>query len=206
MNRETSIHVSLCLLAVTTVFAAGCHDTSLPQSLKVALPDETSVEAAIHSGPPQLANSTWALYEADKADDAREVRGLPLIRIEFGPKGEAVRGFDNTEFGSEYIGDTLVLDGTVHPALFPGASYVAQSYGAGDGPNLGFTAMGKFFIGPAEAVIASLTATGTLNEAADRFEGTVNYHLDVNPEFAKVLSDLLGKEDEHRRVIGIKEK
>lgn len=206
MHRKKLMQASRCLLFVAAALAAGCYDTALPQTLRVALPDDSSREALIHSGPPQLANSTWALYKAKNAGKALADEVPPLIRIEFGPNGEVVRAFDNTEFGTEYIGDGILPDGGIHAALIPGSSYVGQSYGAGVGANLGFTAMGKFFLGPIEAVVVSLTASGTLNETADRFEGTVHYHLDLNPDFAKLLDDLVGHEDEVRLIVAFKEK
>ncbi len=206
MSHENLRRASSCILAAVVILISGCYDTTLPQSLKVAMPDDTSLEAPIHSGPPQLIDSTWALYEKKRADDPRDGAASPLIRIEFGSEGEVVRAFDNTEFGTEYIGDTLIPDGALHAGIIPGSSYVGQSYGAGVGPNLGFTAMGKFLVGPAEAVVASLTASGTLNEAADRFEGTVSYHLELNREFSKLLEDLIGHEDEQRNVVAFREK
>ncbi len=204
MNR---VFCFVMLVAMTACL--GCYDAKLPDALKVKMPEGAAMEAPIDSGPLLFADSTWAVYEVEdetKADGAQE--GAPpqvLVRIEFGPRGEIIRAFDNRSFGVEHIGNEMIADGGQHPTPIPATSYVAESYGGGTKARFGFTAMGKYFIGPVEAAVASAYAFGSVDETGDRFVGTMGYTIDVNPTMEAVLADIVGSKTDERPVFAIRE-
>ncbi len=209
MNARRANLMACLVVSVALTACLGCYDAKLPDTLKVSMPDGAALEAPIDSGPELLASSTWAVYEREEgenADGAQEgAPSRPLVRLEFGPRGEIIRAFDNRSFGVDYIGDQLVPDGASHPTPFPAAAYVAESYGGGTKSLFGFTAMGKFSIGPVEAATAEAYAFGSLDETGDRFEGTMGYTINVNPAMQAVLVDVVDAETDERSVFAIRE-
>ncbi len=206
MPRKPTPLVCLVVLPVF-LLSAGCYDASLPQSMMVVLSAQATLEAPLDSGPDTFANSTWAMYEARESNGQRSA--LPdklLIRIEFGPDGQIARAFDNVAFGADTIGLELVPDGEVHATPFPGAAYVAGSYGGRDGENVGFAASGHFLIGPSSAATATIYAYGTLNQAGDRIDGVLGYDLVVAPIFEELLMDITSSIKTERRVYAVRER
>ncbi len=173
------------------------------------MPDGAAIEAPIDSGPQIFADSTWALYGVDEATGANGIQeGLPpqpLVRIEFGSRGEIIRAFDNRSFGVGHIGDEIIADGANHPTPFPAASYVGESYGGGTKAEFGFTAIGKYFIGPVEAATIRAYAFGSVDETGDRLEGVLEYVIEINPVMEAALADVVDWRADERAIYAIRE-
>ena len=168
----------LCLASAV----AGCWDASLPATLEVPLPDGTTVTAPAHSGPPSLANTTWACYRAEAPN-----RGAFIVRVEFGSDGRVLRFFDNAAYFPDVLGSELIPDGKTHPAAVPALVYVAESYGGENASGFGFAAPLKLFLGPIQIGSGLSYAFGEV--VGDRIDGTFGYRtvleagspLDVGP-------------------------
>lgn len=203
------LKLTTCIMIVAIPafgLSMGCYDATLPQSMMVILSAQAALEAPLDSGPNPLANTIWAMYEGNA--DVEGKSPLPaklLVRIEFGPDGQVVRAFDNVAFGAETIGMELLPDGEVHTTPFPGAAYVAGSYGGHDGREIGFAAGGKFLVGPLEAATATIYAYGTLNEAGDRVDGVLGYDLVVAPMFEELLRDVTSTIKTQRQIYALRE-
>ncbi len=181
---------------------AGCYYLSLPDSRQLTPPNSTAATARIKTGPPTLADSTWTAYQvsaiAVNGQPSPKTRQSPQFagRLAFGSGGEIVR----MELGDFYIGDLSIIgligssvlpDEQLHNAAFPGAAYVAGSYGLGAGSNFSMEVFGKYFIGPVQAAAASLVVSGTINAEGNRFDGVMRITLEhganvpgTNPEDA----------------------
>lgn len=132
MRSRTAFSI---VLAGASLMSAGCFGggNSLPDSVTVALPDGTTVDATLGSGVLALADTTWDFTRV--ADNAR---GDAFARINFGPEGE-LASFENNTLASNIFGSTLVFDGQRHDTQQPAVQYAAATYGAETSDATGFT-------------------------------------------------------------------
>ncbi len=169
--------------------ASGCYDPAFPDSMAVVLNSQTqlSVEAPIYSGPPALANTTWAVYTEDPdapvaidLDHPAPATGRPMLvaRIEFGPRGEILRIYEN-RFVRTTLPETILPDGQLHASEMPGASYVGAPYGGQIADAAAATGLARLVVGPVELVSATIFIRGTLVDG--RWDGVLGYELVIPP-------------------------
>jgi len=184
------------------VALCGCYNTSLPEKLSVPLPAARSVVADADTGPFSLAGSQWRVFGThavyQNTGEVDDNGGVPWLigDIEFGDRGEVTtvtlgEVFYHDILIRDYLGETIFIDATPHPAATPETSYVAESYGASEGNVIGVTILFRYFVGPIEGFTASISIPGTLSEDGNRIDGTMTIALSFDTDVWEVDPSLV---------------
>lgn len=168
----------VCVLALHgfLVLAAGCFapPPDLPQTYNVTLPSGQSRTVAAGTGPGALANTIWDCYRKPSSSGAT---GPFIVSVEFGPRGEVRRFFDNAAYYPQLLGPELLPDGSLHANAFPGMTYTAGSFGASVGSDFGFAAPLDLYLGGSRIGTGVAYAYGVV--VGDRLEGTFGYSTKI---------------------------
>jgi hypothetical protein len=192
----TRIVYSAPLACVLLTAIAGCPAVvDLPAELEVATSAAVKHPAARDSGPPSLANSTWAAFRAvvegesdeppadpppgpyggllDGSGLARPPAGAQIFKVAFGANGVPVRITDNEYFLKDIYGAEVPVGGEWEQTVLPGVEYRSAGYGLEVGGRFGVAILVQVRVGTTFIGQAILYTWGTLSE--DRLEGIFGY-------------------------------
>lgn len=170
----TGALVSVSVMTLGMLAGCGATANPLPKEVSVVLPDGTTTDAVIGSGPQSLANKQLSLRRTLPSG-----QGFQFIRIVFNDQGGVSEFADNT-IAPEIFGTSIILDGKGHSTQQAGLSYSGGVYGAetNDGSGIAFEARIKGFAAGLQAASATASATATWEDDGT-LVGTFSYSTRV---------------------------
>ncbi|MEW6252282.1 MAG: hypothetical protein AB1716_16710 [Planctomycetota bacterium] len=192
--------------------AGGCPMVpALPPEFEVAISATERRAAPIHSGPPNLANSTWegarvgvpGEEEPPPPAEAppgpyggllsggvlpRPPVGEPMFRIHFGDDGRALRVSENRYVLPDIYGSEIPIGVGWIPSTLPGFEFQGVSYGLAVGNRIGLAILAQVRSGPTFVGEAIVYAWGTVN--GNQIDGQFGYLIDLTEGAGRVLFDM----------------
>lgn len=160
----------------------GSAPTLLPQSVELALPDDSTTIAERGGGIRSLAQSKWRFFDGEFDE--------PMFVAEFDADGSLVALTENTILAAEVFGDALEVDGLRHSTAISGLTYTAITYGAENESGLAVQTRALAFFSGVNVGTGRVNVTGIVSE--DRIDGTFDYSFTVQPSLESLIpSDIV---------------
>ncbi len=201
---------ALLALAVVLTNLGGCPGiTIIPDTLDVSISATEKVSAERDSGPPNLADSSWAVFRVADPNDpddepdadapppgpyggllnggliARPPIGEQIFIVDFGAGGVATGVRENRFFLPEFYGSEVPIRSTWTPTTIPGVLYRSASFGVEVDGRFGAAIFVEVRFAGLLVGQAVLYAWGTRDDA--ELNGTFGYLLDFTDGIGRVL-------------------
>ncbi len=188
-------------IAVTVLFIAmaGCPSPAIPElpdTFDVNISATEKAPAPKNSGPPDLANSSWAAFRKPGPDEPdttvepppgpyggllngvlpRPPADQQFFIVEFGDAGQMTRITGNQYFLPDIYGSEVVISEEWTPTPVPSLLFRSAAYGLQDDSRYGLATIVQVQAAGAYVGRAIIYSWGTLGEL--RIDGTFGYLLD----------------------------